>query len=331
MRILIKDILAEDASIEVVGVARNGKEALDMCLSLNPDVVLMDITMGEFDGLYGVREIMKQAPRPIIILSAIGNTDMEPVMDALKAGAVDFLNKPAQDSAGLHKVGSELIRKIHEAAAIGQVRVQPEVNKVNVNPHTFSDQVGYDLIVIGASTGGPTAVESVITNLPGNLNVPVVVAQHMPSHFVPSFVARLNNLTPLEVIMGRKDDVISAGKIVVAPGNRNMVIGRNSINELIVDFTVEKFKEYNHPSVSALMLSAAAVCGARCIGVVLTGMGRDGASGMRAIHKAGGYTIAQHKDTCVVYGMPRAAVEDGSVKAIVPLAEIGGFIVSCLS
>ncbi|MCU0433405.1 MAG: chemotaxis-specific protein-glutamate methyltransferase CheB [Bacteroidia bacterium] len=331
MRILIKDILAEDASMEVVGIARNGKEALEMCHTLDPDVVLMDITMGEFDGVYGVREIMKEVPRPIIILSAIGNTDMGPVMDALSAGAVDFLNKPAQDSTGLHKVGGELIQKIHDAASIGQVKVQPVVKKVNVNPHTFTDEAGYDVIVIGASTGGPTAVEMVLSNLPGNLNVPVVVVQHMPSHFIPSFVARLNTITPLEVVVGRKGDVVSAGKIVVAPGNRNMILERNEQHELVVDFTTEKFREYNHPSVSAVMLSAAATCGARCIGVILTGMGKDGSQGMRAIKQAGGYTVAQHKDTCVVYGMPRAAVEDGSVNAIVPLAEIGGFVVSCLS
>ncbi|MGZ3904855.1 MAG: chemotaxis-specific protein-glutamate methyltransferase CheB [Bacteroidia bacterium] len=330
MRMLIKDILEEDKEINVIAQAKDSKEALEMCKLYKPDVILLDMTMGEYDGIYGVKKIMEHCPTPIIILSALGNTDMEPVMEALSLGAVDYLNKPANNNSNIREVGAPLIQKVKEASSI---HIKPEIKQpsiVNVNPHSFVEKLNYDIIVIGASTGGPTAVEKVITNLPGNLTIPVLVAQHMPSNFVPSFANRLDSLTPLSVSMARKDDVVAKGKILIAPGSRNIVLRREN-DKVVIDYTSRRYKDFNFPSVTGLMLSVAEVYGNRSIGVILTGMGKDGVEGMKAIREAGGYTIAQNEATCVVYGMPRAAAEDGSVMQMVPLNEIGGFLVSCLS
>ncbi len=330
MRVLIKDILEADSEITVVAQAKDGRDAAQMCEAHKPDVVLLDMTMGEYDGIYGVRKIMELRPTPIIILSALGNTDMTPIMEALSLGAIDYLNKPANNTANIREVGEPLIQKVKEAAQVslpGKVKIH-EVK--NTNPHSFVDQLNYDVIVIGSSTGGPTAVEKVITNLPGNLVIPVLIAQHMPSNFVPSFASRLDALTPLSVTLARKDDVVEPGKILIAPGSRNIVVKREE-GRVVIDYTQQRYRDFNFPSVTGLMQSVAQVYGNRCIGVILTGMGKDGSEGMRAIYDSGGYTIAQSEETCVVYGMPRAAVEDGCVRQVVPLHEIGSFIVSCLS
>lgn len=330
MRMLIKDILQEDRDIIVSAQAKDSKEALEMCKQYKPDVVLMDMNMGEYDGIYGVRKIMEECPTPIVILSAMGNTDMSPIMEALSLGAVDYLNKPVNNNSNIREVGENLIHKVKEAATVEIKRKPNTTTTFNVNPHSFNEQLNYDVIVIGSSTGGPTAVEKVITNLPGNLAVPVVIAQHMPSNFVPSFAERLNSLTPLQVTMARKDDELLPGKVLIAPGSRNVIVRREG-NRVLIDYTHKRYKDFNFPSATGLMLSVAEVYGSKSIGVILTGMGRDGAEGLRAIYNAGGYTIAQSEETCVVFGMPRAAIEDKCVKQIVPLNEIGVFLVSCLA
>lgn len=332
MRYLTADILKKAESFEIVDFARDGKEASEKCCALKPDVVVMDMLMGEYDGLMGVEMIMKKCPTPIVILSALGTTDMEPIMQALKLGAIDYHHKPDRSSKDIKENDDLLVKKVTSAA---QVQLKELINlspklKENRNKHTFSDNLNYDVIVIGSSTGGPTALETVITRLPENLSVPVVIAQHMPENFVPSFANRLDQLTPLSVSMAKKDDELEAGKIFIAPGSRNMIVRQNVNGKVVCDFTPKRYKEYNFPSVTGLMSSVAEVFGNRAIGVILTGMGKDGAEGMKEIREKGGYTIAQSKETCVVYGMPREAVDIGAIKSIVPLDEIGPFIVSCL-
>lgn len=329
MRILIKEILELSREIDVICAVSNGNEAFEKTLELSPDVVLLDMNMGDYDGLYAVKKIMQNKPTPAVILSAMGNDDMDPIMAALEAGAVDYLNKPARNATNLHLISEEIVSKV-KAAAASNVAVPLSLKKVQA-PHTFSGSLAYDIVVIGSSTGGPPAIEEILFKLPENFAVPVIIVQHMPAGFVPSFAQRLNQHCSLEVVMAKKGDLVKPGKVLVAPGSRNMVLRRSESGETEVDFTSRTYKEYNYPSVNSVMESAAQIYGERCIGVILTGMGKDGTEGMKKIFEKGGYTIAQDKATSVVFGMPKEAIESGCVRQVVPINEIGFFLVSCIS
>ncbi len=331
MRLLVSDILKSEKDIEVIATASNGKDATEKTMLLRPDVVVMDMNMGMYDGLYAIENIMKNCPTPIIILSALGNTDFPIIEKGLRLGALDYVNKPAQNNTKVKEVEIELIQKIKAAAGSNiEARIAVEEIIKNNSTHTFS-KLNYDVVVIGSSTGGPGAVENLLKKLPDNMAVPVLIAQHMPANFVPSFASRLNDLVPLNMSMARRGDVLKPGNILIAPGSRNMIVKRNEAGEVEIDFISKTFKEFNYPSVDGLMLSVAEVYGNRTIGVILTGMGKDGAQGMKSIKEKGGYTIAQSKETCIVYGMPKEVVDSGNALAVVPINEIGGFIVSCLS
>ena len=331
MRLLISDILKEDPEMNVVGTATNGQDAVTKWRQLKPDVVLMDMHMGEYDGRYAVKNIMRENPTPIVVLSAIGNSDMGPIMEALSLGAFDYLNKPQKNNARIRDLKVELLEKIKLAYKVDRKKLGQGKTNLNHNPHTFVGDMPYHAVVIGSSTGGPTAVEKVLTRLPSNMPLPVLIAQHMPENFVPSFAKRLNSLTPLSVVVGIKDMVVKPGVVIIAPGGKNMIVKRNEIGQVLVDFTDTRFKEFNNPSIDSLFLSAADIYKNNLIGVILTGMGKDGALGMTDINNFGGLTIAQDEKTSVVYGMPKAAVENGSTKNIVPVQDIGGFIVSSIS
>lgn len=332
MRLLIRDILQSDSQLEVIGTAENGKEALEKTLNLRPDVVLLDMLMPEYDGLYAVEHIMKQCPTPIIILSSIGHTNINPIMKSMELGAFDYLNKPVKDNTKLRSIDAEIIRKVKEAV-ISNIKTSADVSSItNLNEHVFADSLSYDVVVIGSSTGGPTALEEVIKKLPANLAVPVLIAQHMPVNFVPSFALRLNKIVPLKVEVGRKGMPVKAGNIIISPGDKNMIVKKDSLTqEVNIDFSYKVYPEFNNPSVNALMNSVADTYGGRSIGAILTGMGKDGADGMTKIKNNGGYTIAQSKETCAVFGMPREAIARKCIDEVVPISEIGGFITSCLS
>lgn len=330
MRILIRDIIKNDPLIEVVGEANNGRSAYWLTKDLNPDVVLMDITMGEYDGIYGVRKIMKDCPTPVIILSAVGNIDMNPIMRGLELGAIDYLNKPEKNRINLKEVKMDLIKKIKVASQVVLASFIEKETLVNVHEHVFGGQVSYDCIVLGASTGGPRAIEKILVQLPKNLTVPLVIAQHMPASFVASFASRLDQLIPLNVVVAVKAMPLIAGNVYLAPGDMNLIVELVD-NVVVFGETEEQFKAYNNPSIDGLMLSIAKVYKDRAIGVVLTGMGKDGAIGLKAIKEIGGYAIAQSKESCIVYGMPRAAMNNGAVHQLVHLDEIAGFLVSCLA
>ena len=331
MRLIVTDMLNADPELRVVDTAGDGREAAQKTALLRPDVLVLDMTMEHYDGLFAVREVMAHHPTPIVILSALGNTHLGPIMEALGLGAYDYLTKPSSAaSPRVRELSAALVRKVKEAAGVDALRLRQQTT-VNQEAHTFGAELPYDVIAIGASTGGPGALEEVITRLPGNLAVPVLIAQHMPATFVAAFAQRLDGLTPLEVMVGRAQTQVRPGRIIIAPGDQNMVVSRRPTGHVAVAFTDERFSEYNHPSVDALLGSVAQVYGARAIGVVLTGMGRDGTQGLLRIQQAGGYTVAQNEASSVVWGMPRAAAEAGAVRQVVPLADVAGFLVSCLA
>ncbi len=333
MRILISDLLRRDPKIEVVDTANNGKDGIEKVRMHKPDVVITDMVMPEYDGLYVVQRIMKEMLTPVIVLSALEKTDPK-VFDALHAGAFDFVDKPKENIATQLKQGNYPLLAMVKAAAATNVAslIKQKVNRNNNHHHTFGQQLNYDIIAIGASTGGPGAIEAILNKLPTNLSVPVVIAQHMPERFLESFALRLNNSTPLPVKLARKGDILRGGTIYMAPGHSNMKINKHPISgDPFVTFSKRTFKEFNYPSVDCLFESVAATFGKKAIGVILTGMGKDGTEGLKAISNSGGFTIAQDEQSSVVFGMPKNAWEAGAAKRIVKLHEIPGFLVSCLS
>ncbi len=327
MRLLLSDLISEDDDLEVAGSATNGMEAAAKVAELSPDVVLLDLNMGDYDGLFAVKKIMAEKPTPILILSSVGNTDLNPIFEALKFGAVDYMNKPDRNNFKMRTMHSELMSKIKAAA-----RAKPRTLPVTSAPKkalSRKKKSNYDLLVIGASTGGPSAIEQIITDLPADFNLPVIVCQHMPTLFITPFVNRLNSLTELNVVTAAKSMTPVAGTIMVCPGHANTVL-RKSGSRFVVEFDETVYREYNNPSINALMRSVAETYGEKAIGVILTGMGKDGVDGLKAIKETGGYTIAQDKESCIIYGMPKVAVEQDAVRMSLDIKEIGDYIVNNL-
>ncbi|NQZ77759.1 MAG: chemotaxis-specific protein-glutamate methyltransferase CheB [Ekhidna sp.] len=331
VQLLMRNILSNNEDLEVVGTASNGWEAFEQTKALKPDVVLMDVMMPDYDGLSGIRYIMNDVPTPIIVLSTVGNRNIEPIIESLKLGAYDYLNKPS-GSKGLRSLDRDIYKLIKQAADLDAAKLRKFQKERNQDTHKFASKRMFDVVVIGSSTGGPQAHDVILGKLPSNMEVPVIIVQHMPQHFVQSYAERLNNLIPQKVEVAEEGTIIKEGTIYLAQSKKNIELYRDeNTNHVKVRETHKQYKDYNNPSVNAVMMSAAEVYGSRVIGVLLTGMGRDGRDGMKAIDAMGGYTVAQNKETCVVFGMPKEAIEAGVVKRVVPINEMAEFIVSCLS
>lgn len=331
MQLLLKNILSVDKSIQVIATAENGQQALERTIEHNPDVVLMDMLMPKYDGLYGVELIMEQCPTPIVILSSLGHTNIGPVLSALNLGAFDYLNKPEGNIAKLRTIDSEIIKKIHLAAKADTKKLELTSIDVNHAEHTFNGHRSYDIVVIGSSTGGPNAIERVVKKFPRNLDVPVIIAQHMPANFVESFAKRLDLLVPQTVRVARKGMKVEGGFIYVTPGDWNVSLRINDVTgHAVFVEDRKKYKEYNNPSINAIMLGAAKIYGRKTLSVILTGMGNDGTEGIKAVRAKGGYTIAQDRESSVVFGMPKSAIASGCIERVVPIDEMGEFITNCL-
>jgi two-component system chemotaxis response regulator CheB len=330
MRKVIGDIIRSDDSLDLVGIANNGREGSAMALELKPDVVITDMIMPEYDGMYVVQSVMEKYPTPIILLSSLEKSDTR-IFDALQHGAFEFIDKPV-DMDVVRLGNYRLLELIREASRTDITLLKArQLAKKNSHAHTFTTTTQYDIVVIGASTGGPGAVELIVNNLPSNLNIPVVIAQHMPARFLETFSARLNENSPLPVKLGSRGETLKNGIVYIASGESNIRIENNLVNGLpMITHTSRKYDEFNFPSVDCLFESVADVYGNRCIGVILTGMGKDGMVGLKKIKSLGGFTIAQDEESSVVYGMPKAAVDYDAVRQTVRLKEIPGFIVSCL-
>ena len=330
MRKVIGDIIRKDNSLELVGIANDGQRGTDMALALKPDVLITDMVMPERDGMYVVETVMEKYPTPIILLSSLEKTNVR-IFDALQSGAFEFIDKPT-DMDVVRGGTYPLVELIKEAARTDiTILKAKQLAKKNSHAHTFTQSVNYDIIVIGASTGGPSAVEWVINNLPKNLMIPVIVVQHMPARFLETFVSRLAQSSPIPIKLAHRGEHVKGGIIYIVPGEANTRVENNLITgSPIFTSTLRKYDEYNFPSVDCLFESVAEIYGERTIGVILTGMGKDGASGLNKIKNKGGFTIAQDEESSVVYGMPKAAADRGAVRRVVKLGEIPGFLVSCL-
>ncbi|QSE97579.1 chemotaxis-specific protein-glutamate methyltransferase CheB [Fulvivirga lutea] len=330
MRILITDILKSDKSISEVQTANNGFEAMQKVRSYQPDVIVTDMVMPEYDGLYLVKEVMKDSPKPIIVLSSLDRTNAQ-IFDALKYGAFEFVDKPKNGEGFKTNGYYPLVDLVKEAAKINvQSLITKSIRRNNL-AHTFQEKLNYDIVVIGSSTGGPGAIECLLEGFPANFPVPIVIAQHMPERFIESFAVRINGYTPLNVSIPRKGQPLEPGHIYIAPGTKNIMINRSPIsNTPLFSFTSRHYKEFNNPSVDCLFESVSETYKERALCVVLTGMGKDGTQGLSKIKANKGYAIVQDEKSSVVFGMPKAALDAGLVDNVVPIKEMAGFITSCL-
>jgi len=343
MRKVISDILETDPGIEVVATARDGIEAVELVKTFHPDVVTLDVHMPRLDGLTALRHIMRDQPTPVIILT--GLDDHKIAVEALQSGAVDIVIKPSGPiSADLERVQDELIRKVKLAqlanlrtgfppvSSITSLHPPPSTSSLTLRSRSTGTR-GTWVVAIGASTGGPRAVEYVLRTLPADLPAALVVVQHMPSGFTRSFAERLDKICALTVREGTEGDLLHPGVAYIAPGGYHMHIQRGSVHDELGHITLDDGPPVHNvrPAVDVTMVDVAELFGSRALGVVLTGMGSDGALGLRRIKEEGGVTIAQDRETSVVYGMPRAALALGVVDLVLPLQEIPAMIVQVIS
>ena len=319
----ITRIIEEIPGVRVADYATDGEEALRKVFDLKPDLITLDLEMPRMDGFTFLRIVMQNRPTPIIVVSA--RSEDENVFKALEFGAVDFVAKPAgRISPELSNIRDDLVRKdlskiVHrKGSAVVPESVPEEPRKPSREP---AELVGPKMVVIGASTGGPPALQEVLSNLDNRFPTAYAVAQHMPPGFTKAFAERLNRYCKLEVVEAQTGDVVKPGKVLIAPGGRNLTLRWHG-NQVVAHVIEPEPNQRYVPSVDVLFLSACKIYGGDLLGVVLSGMGNDGARGASAIRKLGGELIAESQETSVVFGMPKEAIAAVSQCGVYPLPEI---------
>lgn len=366
MRMVLSDLFKKQADFEVVDTAKNGKEAIEKVLKLKPDLLTMDINMPIMDGLQALEVIMKDCPLPVVMCSSLTKEGADATIQALSLGAVDFINKTGGSVSRIDTIEGEIIRKCRAAAGVrlNRLRTPPRPSLRTESPPSPAKRVtlpplrtssvplsktplyerakltppvvaseealgGHNkLVVIGTSTGGPKALQTVITGLPKNLPCGVLVVQHMPPGFTKSLAERLDEISQISVKEAENHDMIERGRVYIAPGNYHMtVVSSAKGREILLN---------QDPPIGTLrpaadiLFNSVAPLGKEIVSVILTGMGADGAAGMKEIKGHGGYVIAEAEETCVVYGMPKAVIEQGLADEIRALPEIAGAIVNAV-
>lgn len=330
-RSFMKELINAQPDMEVVGQAADALSARELIKALSPDVLTLDVEMPHMDGLEFLERLMRLRPMPVVMVSSFTARGNEVTLRALELGAVDFVTKPRlSQAAGLEEVGLEIGEKIR-AAARARIRRQAAGAPAAQTPRPLAGQFVHateKLVCVGASTGGTEALKEVLARMPASAPG-MLITQHMPETFTASFAARLNSLSAMTVKEAAHNERVLPGHAYVAPGHSHLRVRRNGghyYTELSRDEPVNRHR----PSVDVLFHSAAQVLGANAVGVLLTGMGKDGAQGLLAMRAAGAHTIAQDEASCVVYGMPKAAVDLGAAMDVLPLRDIAARIVERL-
>lgn len=350
MRKAISTMLTKDPEIEVVATARDGEEGLELIRKHNPDVVTLDIEMPRMDGLTALRHIMMEMPRPVLMVSSLTNEGAEATLKALDLGAVDFIPKQlSKVSLDIIKIEASLISKVkivasrrlmHSrprpvAAPIARPAAPTATPTAAAAPRpaaavtTRAGAARRDVVAIGVSTGGPPAVQKVLTALPADFPASIVIAQHMPAAFTGPFAKRLDGLCKISVKEAEPGDRLKPGTAFIAPGGKHLVI-KQMVSRVDLMITPEPADALYKPSANVLIGSVADAVGRRALGVILTGMGNDGMEGIRALKQKGGRALAQNDASCVVYGMPKAIVDAGLSDEIVDIDDMAQAIMSNL-
>jgi len=331
-REVLAHALRKDPELNVIGSAPDAYIARDKIVNLKPDVVCLDVEMPRMDGVTFLKKIMKYSPVPVIMVSSLTKRGADITLESLDAGAIDFVTKPHQNIYdGIDEIEKELITKVKMAASSNlKAKIIKRQSVIKSKPKTLAlSNTTNKLIAIGASTGGTVALSDVIYALPRDIPG-VVVVQHMPSGFTESFATRLNQISAVHVKEAEDDEIIGRGKVLIAPGDYHMVVRRKGANYHVKLGTGDKVSGHR-PSVDVLFNSIAKYVGGNAVGIIMTGMGGDGAKGMLKMHNAGAKTIGQDEKSCIVYGMPKVAKDLGGVDKEVTLSEITNTLISTLN
>lgn len=341
MRKAIQLMIADDPRIEVIGTANNGNEGYEKTLALKPDLVTMDIEMPQLDGLSALRMIMDKQPTPVIMVSSLTSEGAKTTFEALELGAVDFIPKQMSFvSLDIVKLKADLLAKIkHIHERRRTLMAQYALRKGRKLGRATSGALGtagiprvkkhklVRIVSIGTSTGGPPALQTVLTALPRNFPVGIVLVQHMPATFTKSLAERLNSLCQISVKEAEDGEPINPGVAYVAPGDRHLTV-RKTLTRSVAVLSNTPDNLLHKPSVDVLMSSVAESHGNTAIGVIMTGMGSDGVQGIRAMKAKGADIIAQNEESCIVYGMPRSVVDAGLANTVAPLDQISAEIMA---
>lgn len=329
MRKMISDILDSEPGIEVIDRARNGLEALEKIKKLKPDVITLDIKMPDMSGLDVLDEVMEKIPTPTIILSAYAKEGSQESVLAFEYGAVEVIPKPSGEiSLDIKSISEKLIKAVTIAAEVDINQILKKRVKKTVKAPSTSHK---EILVIGASTGGPQAIAHIISSLPENFPVPVVIVQHMPGEFTKTFAKRLDKHSQIQVKEAEQGERLEKGMAYVVPGDYSLEVEKKALNRYVkLKKTIRTKKSQLSPNINTTIISVAEIYGRKAIAVILTGMGDDGAKGSMLLKRAGGTIIAQNKQTCAVYGMPKEVIENKDVDCISSLDKISNKIAELL-
>ncbi len=320
----LRRAIAATPNSHLLWVARTGIEAVEQCAVQRPDIILMDMNMPALDGVNATRQIMQQSPCAILIVTASITGNTSKVFEAMGYGALDVVKTPRL-SPSQPEATQDLLRKIIIVARLAQRCPQPtRLSTLQAGRYTLIPNSSPlpPLVVIGASTGGPNALQQILSQLPPNLNAAVVIIQHINEQFAPGLVEWLNRFSPLPVSIAKRGDRLEVGKVLVAGSNDHLILRPNRT----LRYTSQPADDPHRPSVNAFFSSVAQHWPQPGIALLLTGMGRDGADGMALLHSAGWHTVAESESSCVVFGMPKAAIARGAVSTVLPLDQIAPYI-----